>query len=179
VRKWLLTAVILGLGGCGGDEPPAKPPAPVSLRVVAPADLSTVDDGTVQVRGTVQPAGARVSVLGRRAEVSGGAFTARVPLEPGANVIDVAASAHGRTASFAALRVSREVRIRVPDLGGRPADEAERSIEALGLDVRARRGGGFIDHLLPGDIRVCAQEPQAGTAVRRGATVRLLVARSC
>src|SRR3954469_7096081 len=114
-----------GLAACGGDEaPPRKPPALLRRQISSPADTAVASGDTIRVRGTVNPPAARVRVLGRRADVSGGAFTAQVPLEAGANVIDVVASARGRTAAFAALRVTREDRISVPDLLGVVADDA-------------------------------------------------------
>jgi hypothetical protein len=170
----------LGLAACGADDaPPPKAPAAVRLQVSAPADLAVADGGTVAVRGSVNPPGARVRVLGRPAQVSGGAFSAQVPLEAGANVIDVVATARGRTAAFAALRVTREDRIRVPSLRDVAADEAESRLRDLGLDVDKTRGGGLLDHLLPGEIVVCAQDPPGGADVRRGTTVKILVARAC
>ena len=167
------------LGACGDESPPPKPPAPVKLQIDGPSDTATVSGGSVDVRGTVAPAGARVTVLGRRAQVSAGSFTATVPVEEGANVIDVAATARGRMPAFAAVRISRESRIGVPDLVGAVADEARDQVEALGLEVDATRGGGLIDRLIPGDVVVCDQDPGPGAQVRRGSTVQLLVARSC
>lgn len=67
----------------------------------------------------------------------------------------------------------------VPDLAGVAAGDVEREIEPLGLRVEVRRGGGLLDRLLPGDPVVCEQEPAAGTRLRRGRTVRVVVARSC
>jgi hypothetical protein len=170
----------LGLAGCGADDsPPAKAPERVRLQISSPADTAVASSRMIDVRGTVSPAGARVRVLGRAAEVSGGTFTASVPLEAGANVIDVVGSARGRTAAFAALRVTREDKIAVPALRGVVAEEAERRLADLGLEVESSRGGGLLDHLLPGDVVVCDQAPGPGSDVRRGSTVQLLVARAC
>src|SRR4051812_42409013 len=76
---------------CGGDARPAPPP--VRLVVSAPRDLDTVHDDHVEVQGSVRPAGAAVTVEGRRATVAGGSFHATVALEEGTNVVDVLASA--------------------------------------------------------------------------------------
>jgi len=151
----------------------------VHIEVTAPADAAIMRDGTLDVRGRVSPAGAKVRVLGRPAQVSGGTFTAVVPLEHGRNIVDVAATARGRRTALAALRVTRDERVAVPDLVGLAAGDVEREIEALGLRVDVRRGGGLLDRLLGGDPVVCEQEPAAGTRVPRGRTVRVVVARSC
>jgi hypothetical protein len=173
-------ALALPLAGCAGGDPGPEPPLrPVRLHVSAPADTAIVRGATVDVRGRVSPSGAKVWVLGRPAQVSGGSFTAVVPLEHGPNVVDVAATARGRRAALAAFRVTRDERVRVPDLAGVAADDVEREVEPLGLRVEVRRGGGLLDRLLPGDPVVCEQEPAAGTPVRRGRTVRVVVARSC
>ena len=115
--------------GCGGEnEPRAQRPAPaVDLSVTAPNDLATVREETVQVEGTVAPANADVLVLGQKAPVSGGgSFSATVSLEPGANVIDVMATAPGRGPALTAFRVTR-------------GQEQDRHREALGAQA-ARHG---------------------------------------
>src|SRR5689334_9454466 len=95
----LLAAVLVpALAGCGSSSgDPSRPLPPVHLTVSAPADKVTTDGSTLTVRGSVDPPNASVRVLGRRAEVVAGAFTAQVDLDPGANVIDLAATAphHG------------------------------------------------------------------------------------
>jgi hypothetical protein len=168
------------LAGCAGGDKPREPSLrPVRLEVTAPADTAVVRGGTLDVRGRVSPAGARVRVLGRPAQVSGGTFTAVVPLEQGRNIVDVAATARGRRTALAALRVTRDERVAVPDLAGVAAGEVEGEVDPLGLRVQVRRGGGLLDRLLSGDPVVCEQEPAAGTRVHRGRTVRVVVARSC
>jgi hypothetical protein len=173
-------ALAPALAGCaGGDETREPSLRPVRLEVTTPADAAIVRGGTLDVRGHVTPAGAKVQVLGRPAQVSGGTFTAVVPLEHGLNIVDVAATARGRRTAVAAFRVTRDERVAVPDLAGVAAADVEREIEPLGLHVEVRRGGGLLDRLLPCDPVVCEQEPAAGTRVRRGRTVRVVVARSC
>jgi PASTA domain-containing protein/glucodextranase-like protein len=170
--------------GCGGDnkQPRAQRPAPaVDLRVSSPDDMDTVRAENVEVSGTVEPAGAVVTVMGQRAPVSGGGtFNAMVPLEPGANVIDVMATASGRTAALTAFRVTREVPVTVPDLAGKSAEDAADTLADEGLGVEVEEvGGGIIDELLPGDPAVCEQDPAAGSEVKRGTKVRVTVSKGC
>ena len=173
-------AVSFALAACGADDTPKqRTPAHVRLQISSPTDLATVNGDSVEVHGRVVPATARVRVGGRAARVSGGVFSAQVPLDRGSNVIDVAASARGRLAAFTALRIARQDLVRVPDLAGTHADEAVETLETLGLKVKTTRGGGLFDHILPTAVAVCDQEPEAGSDVEPGATVRLLVARSC
>jgi len=169
--------------GCGGGNEPRRaqrPSPPVDLRVNEPADMATVRSETVAVKGTVRPAGASVLVVGQKAPVSGGgSFTATVPLEPGANVIDVMASAAGRTPALTAFRVTREMPVTVPDLGGKSEAEVDKALADVGLKPEVEKGGGLIEDLLPGDPAVCRQDPGAGTQVRRGSTVHVVVSKSC
>jgi hypothetical protein len=52
-------------------------------------------------------------------------------------------------------------------------------LEPLGLRAEVERGGGILDALRPGAAAVCEQDPRAGARVRRGRSVRVLVARRC
>jgi hypothetical protein len=167
--------------GCGGDDGRRAQQAlvPVELDVNSPADMAVVRTETVDVRGTVEPAGATVRVLGRLAEVSGGTFTAQVSLEPGANVIDVMATARGRGPALTAFRVTRELPVKVPDLDGLEVPEAEERVADVGLELQVTEGGGLFDDLLPGEPGVCEQDPAAGAEVRRGTVVDVEVRRSC
>lgn len=168
------------IAGCGGDAPaPVQPLQPVRLQISAPADEAVVRGGNVDVRGRVSPAMSEVTVLGRPALVTGGRFTAVVPLEPGANVIDVMAGAPRRRSALTALRVTRDVLVTVPQLAGVAQDDLERVLEPLGLRADVQRGGGILDLLRPGETAVCEQEPAAGTRVRRGRSVRVVVAKGC
>lgn len=179
----VLACLAFPAAGCGGDgeEPRVQAPLPlVQLDVTAPDDMTTVRTGAVEVRGTVTPAGAAVKVLGRPATVSGGgSFSARVALEPGDNVIDVMATARGRTPAMTAFRVTREVPVEVPDLDGLEVAAVEERLGAAGLGVDVERGGGLLEELLPGEPAVCEQDPEPGTKVRRGTTVHVIVAKSC
>jgi len=105
------------LQACGDDAAPRGPEPKVRLQVTVPQDGATVRAETVAVEGTVAPAGARVQVLGKDVGVESGRWHAEVPLEPGANLVDVAASADGRRTAFASLRIVLEVRVTVPDVG--------------------------------------------------------------
>jgi len=175
-----LAAASAGCGGGDDQKGVQRPPAPVDLKVSAPNDQATVRAETVEVRGTVVPAGATVQVLGQRAAVSGGGtFTSTVALQPGANVIDVMATASGRAATLTAFRVTREVPVIVPDLGGKTADEVRKMLGDLGLKASVDESGGLLEPLLPGDPAVCTQDPSAGSQVRSGATVHVVVSKSC
>ena len=180
VRLGALIGAVLVLAGCGGENRTAeKPKPPVKLQVASPSDTALVVGRTVQVSGSVSPSNAQVQVQGRRAQVIGGRFSSEVALEPGPNVIDVAATASNHAAALTAFRVTREQRVTVPDLVGAGVDDAERRIERRGLTLETKRGGGFLDPLVPKGLGVCEQEPAAGSRVRRGTTVRVIVARAC
>ena len=165
--------------GCGEEPEPPRPEPAVTLELGSPADGTVVRSENVEIRGTVEPRGARVLVRGREVGVDGGSFRADVALEPGANLIDVSADARGRRPDFAVARIVREVRLPVPDLVGRDADTAQDQLEALGLGVKVDDAGGFFDPILPGDPKVCELSPQPGTQVLPGSTVTLSVARDC
>jgi len=168
------------LPGCGaGNDPPPAPRDPVRLTIGAPADGARVRGGTVDVRGSVSPASADVAVLGRPALVTGGRFDVVVPLEPGVNIVDVAATAGRRRPAFAALRVVRDVDVTVPDLTGVPEDEVAARLEALGLQADVQHDDSILDVLRPGDRAVCVQDPEGGARVRRGGTVHVVVSKSC
>ena len=171
-------AALATLAACG-DEPRERPGPVVRLTLGAPADGVTVRSESVEIRGAVQPRAAQVRVLGRTVTVERGEFRTEVELEPGANVIDVAAGAQGRRPDFAAMRIVREVRVRVPDLVGGDADSAQEQLEGLGLSARTEDAGGFFDPILPGDPKVCEQRPRAGAEVQPGAEVTLRIARDC
>lgn len=176
----LAAAAATGCGSGDGQKLAQRPATPVALRISSPTDMTTVRTETVKVTGTVVPAGAAVLVLGQKAPVSGGGtFAATVPLEPGANVIDVMASAAGHTAALTAFRVTREMPVTVPDLGGKTVDEVNQALGALGLQPDVEKGGGLIEDLLPGDPAVCQQDPDPGAQVKRGTKVHVVVSKSC
>jgi Glucodextranase, domain B/PASTA domain len=175
-------AAALVAEGCGDDDPPqaARALEPVVLEVRAPSDAAVVRSEVVDVTGSVEPADAAVRVLGQVARVSsGGSFSAAVPLEPGANVIDVIATARGREASMTAVRVTRDMPVVVPDLSGLPVEDAQEQLDPLGLEFEVERDGGLLEELLPGEPAVCDQDPEAGAEVRRGTTVRVAISKRC
>jgi hypothetical protein len=177
----LLIAGCLAVAGCGGDDGQRAPRAlvPVELEVTAPKDMAVVQSETVEVRGSVEPGGASVRVLGKPADVSGVTFRAEVSLEPGANVIDVMASDRGRASAMTAFRVTRELPVEVPDLDGLEVPEVEERLADVGLVPDVTERGGLIDALLPGEPAVCEQDPEPGTEVKRGTTVRVEISKSC
>lgn len=174
----VVVALLLGLAACGGQERSA-PLAPVRITLEAPADQATTESEEVEVRGRVTPRDARVLVAGAEADVAGGEFRSVVALQAGANVIDVQAGAPRHPAAMTAVRVVRLVPVEVPELEDLAPDEAAAALEAIGLEADVREAGGLLDDLLPGDLSVCATEPEAGDEVRVGSTVTVLVARGC
>jgi hypothetical protein len=183
LRPVLLVACLAAVaGGCGGDgeKRAQRAPAAVDLTIRSPNDMATVRGESVEVTGTVAPASSAVLVLGQRAAVSGGGtFKATVALEPGANVIDVIATAPARGPAMTAFRVTREVPIEVPDLDGKSVDDVQSTLGGLGLKAEVEEGGGLLEELLPGDPAVCTQDPEPGAQVRRGTTVHVVVSKSC
>jgi hypothetical protein len=171
-----LSALVLAACGGGGDDEPRKP---VRVVMTGPGDGSVVRDDEVELTGSVTPAGALVSVQGEPVDVSAGAFSARVPLDPGGNVVDVMASADGMAPAMTAVRVVRRLTVRVPDLGGESPDGARERLAAAGLRADVVEAGGLIDDILPGGRSVCGTEPDAGSSVDSGTTVEVTVAKVC
>jgi hypothetical protein len=179
VRCAPLGLLLLGavLTGCGERErTPAL--APVRVSVSEPADAARVDSRAITVRGTVEPADARVLVDGIEAAVSGGEFSASVELEGGANLIDVQAAAPRHPAAMTALRVTRLVPVRVPEVQGLSPEDASDRLEAAGLRAEIH-DGGLLDDLLPGEVGVCNTEPPAGEKVRAGSTIAVFAQKTC
>jgi glucodextranase-like protein/PASTA domain-containing protein len=181
VPTLLILACLVTTAGCGGDdnERAQRPLVPVRLTVNEPNDMAVVQSDSVDVQGTVEPAGASVRVMGKAADVSGGTYRAHVKLEPGANVIDVIATARGRGTAMTAFRVTRELPVKVPDLDGLTEQEAEDTLSDAGLRPQLDVRGGLIEELLPGEPAVCQQDPEPGTEVRRGTTVSAELSKSC
>jgi Glucodextranase, domain B/PASTA domain len=163
-------------GGCGGD---GSAPAPVRLQITSPSDEAVVRSSQVELRGTVRPATATVTVEGHRATVSGGAFHATVALAPGTNVVDVIASAGDARPALTAIRVRRRVTVDVPDVTGLVVADARAQLKALGLGAKVDDQDGIFERLLPGQAKVCATDPDRGTTVDPGTSVRLLVSKQC
>ena len=161
--------------GCGEDDDAR----PVSLAISSPTDSAVVRDEEVAISGRVRPADATVVVLGREADVAGGRFEARIPLEEGSNVIDVGASARGRASAWRALRVTRQVVVEVPDLVGESRDDAVGRLEDVGLRAQIDEADGVLDRFLPSGWGVCETDPEAGVEVAKGARVRVRVSKTC
>ena len=174
----LLLAAGLTLAACGDEQRPASEPR-VTLKLDVPSDGGSVRAETVAVRGLVRPADAKVRVAGRQADVADGEFSAEVPLEPGGNVIDVTASAPGRRPATDAVRVLRDMRVKLPAVVGRHDDAAVEELEKLDLRVEVEQGGTWLDRVLGGAIEVCAMDPPAGTLVEPRSTVTLHTAPRC
>ena len=105
---------------------------------------------------------------------------AQVALDPGSNVIDVIATARGRGTAMTAFRVTREMPVEVPDLDGLRGTRARgASSPRSGRKAEVEERGGLLDDLLPGEPVVCEQDPEPGSEVRRGTTVRVEVSRGC
>ena len=178
-RLQLALLAALALTGCGGEDPPPPDPPAVRLTIASPADASVVRTDSVELRGRVTPARAAVRVSGKAARVVGGEFSADVALEEGANVIDVSATMPGRSAAFAALRVTYDPRVTVPDFVGMGDEEAADRLSALGLDSSRESVGGLLDELRSGERRVCESDPPPGTLVEPASEVLLLTAKRC
>jgi Glucodextranase, domain B len=94
--------VTLAISGCGSSSPS------VHVQVLAPTDGSSTSADRVTVRGTVTPTNATVQVAGQSAQVGAGVFTTSVPLQPGANQLDVIASAPGGAPASTMIAVTRK-----------------------------------------------------------------------
>ena len=173
----LAAACPLVLAACGGSESATRPP--VRLSVDAPGDGAVVRDGVVKVSGRVSPPGASVTVLGRAASTAGGSFSMSVPLHAGDNVIDVMASAPSSRPAMTAVRILREVQVRVPDVTGKSPGDARSRLQQAGLRADVHESGGILDDLLPTDPSVCEIKPAARTRVDRGSTVRVRTSKVC
>ena len=173
----LAAACPLAVAACGASSTANKPA--VRLSVDAPGDGTLVHDGNVEVSGRVSPPGASVMVLGRAATTTGGTFSASVPLHTGDNVIDVMASARSARPAMIAVRVLRQVQIRVPDVTGESPGDARARLEQAGLRADVHESSDPFQDLLPVDASVCSTDPSPGTRVERGTTVRVRVAKIC
>jgi glucodextranase-like protein/PASTA domain-containing protein len=178
VRSLVLLAIPFAVAACGGTARPASGPR-VTVSLSAPGDAKSVRAESVRVQGKVSPSEASVEVNGESASVSGGTFTAEVSLNPGANVIDVTASAPGRRPDADAVRVTRDIRVEIPELVGQPSDDAVSRLKDLGLDPQEEHSGNFLDRFFGGDEQVCELDPGAGELVDPGTTVTLTLAPNC
>jgi hypothetical protein len=171
-----LFALPLVLAACGSSSD--APRKPVFLKMTGPGDGRIVREDSVEISG-VATRGAVVTVRGEPASVVGGAWSKTVSLDAGGNVIDVMASAHGRAPVMTAVRVVRQLTVRVPDVTGDSPGDARDRLAAAGLKVSVHEAGGLIDDLLPVDRIVCGTEPGAGSVVDAGAEVSVAVSKVC
>ncbi len=182
VRPGPLPYLLLGsalLWGCGDGRAPTPALAPVRLTIDGPQDMATVESGTIEVHGRVEPATARVLIDGDVADVQNGSFSTTVALEPSANVIDVQAGAPRHPAAMTALRVVRRVPVEIPELAGQPPRDAVRALEAVGLAGEVSTRGGILDRLLLGSEGICDSDPAAGERVPTGTLVHLTASKAC
>ena len=157
-------------GGCGGDGPA---PPPVRLAIAAPSDRAVVRAATVELRGTVRPASAVVTVRG---EACGGLRRGRVPGDRDAR------ARHERHRRARERRRARGppsprsgcggvVAVRVPDVVGVLAADVARPAHrrrAQGRTSTTRTGSSSAS--CPA-TRVCETDPSAGDEVDPGTTV--------
>lgn len=165
------------LSGCGSSSTHSPPAAQVSID--SPADSTRVLASSVTVQGSVSPPNAAVLVGGRPATVTGGSFSLQVPLRPGSNVVDVLAGAPPEQAAMTAVRIFRQVAVRLPDLSGMSAADATSQLTGLGLRAEVHESSGILETILPDDPAVCSTSPPAGQAVQPGATVQVSVSKTC
>jgi hypothetical protein len=177
-RIVLVLAAGLTLVACGDEQRPANEPR-VTLKLDLPSDGGSVRAETVAVRGTVVPADAAVRVAGEDAQVDSGEFSAEVALQPGGNVIDVTATAPGRRPATDAVRVLRDMRVKLPPLVGEESDAAVEALRQLDLKATVNESGSWLDRVLGGAMEVCATNPTAGTLVEPRSTITLETAPGC
>src|SRR4051812_11189429 len=159
-RLPLAAAAVCALaGGCGGDGPA---PPPVRLQITSPRDEAVVRDARIELRGTVRPASATVTVEGRRAAVSGGAFQATVGLAPGTNVVDVMASAGDARPALTAIRIRRRVTVDVPDGTRLVAADASAKLKAPRPQAPIDDQDGIFHSPLPRPPKGCEGDPERG-----------------
>jgi beta-lactam-binding protein with PASTA domain len=173
----IASALLAGVaGGCGTA---AVHPTQTRLSVSAPADGTRVTSGSIVVSGTVSPPQATVLVVGRSVPVVGGAFTTRVTLAPGQNILDVLAGTTGAAPAMTAVRVYRQVQVDVPSLSGDSASAAASALQSVGLAARIVDNEPFYGFLLPGSPSVCSTSPPAGRSVAPGTVVTVTVSKTC
>ena len=95
-------------------------------------------------------------------------------------MIDITATAPGRRPATDAVRVERDIRVKVPPLVGMASDDAVAALRKLDLKERVNEGGSWLDRVLGGAMEVCTTLPPAGTLVDPETTVTLETApRGC
>jgi Glucodextranase, domain B/PASTA domain len=180
VRRLAALTLAAGLALCACGEAPRSANEPrVRLKLDVPDDGGQVRADRVEVRGTVTPGDAAVQVAGTDAEVDAGQFTASVALQPGGNVIDITATAPGRRPAADAVRVMRDMRVKVPPLVGLEAGAAAAQLKQRGLQASVVDHDSWLERVLGGEVDVCSMQPGAGALVDPRATITLQTSRSC
>ncbi|MEI7625216.1 MAG: PASTA domain-containing protein [Actinomycetota bacterium] len=172
------TVASVGIAGCASDAGKDSGPQ-VILTVSSPRDKAVVATDSVEISGRVRPPEASVTVLGRRARVGAGGFSARVPLKVGTNVVDVIATAPDRSPAMTAIRVTRQDLVEIPHLSGDSPEDARRRLVAVGLVATIKDSSGIFDDLLPVATKACESDPPAGSKVEKGTSVVVLIAKIC
>src|SRR5581483_805758 len=98
---------------------------------------------------------------------------------PGHNIVDVLAGAPRAHAAMEAVRVFRQVNVRVPSVSGQTAGTATATLRASGLTARIVDSEPFYSFLLPGSAVVCNTSPQVGQSVAPGTVVTVHVSKTC
>lgn len=111
--------------------------------------------------------------------MAGGAFSARVPLKAGTNIVDVLAGAPHSLAAMHVFRIYREIVVPVPDLAGASPSGAVQRLKALGLVARIRNNDSPFDFLIPISPQVCNTDPGAGQSIPPGTEVNVVVSKTC
>jgi Glucodextranase, domain B len=144
---------LLVAGGCGlsgDDTKTVAADSSVRVQITAPRDGSAVRTDRVTLRGTVTPPDATVQILGQSAQVGNGVFTGSVALHPGANTIDVVASAAGSAPATTTITVTRQGRRRQgsrPVQVGRAPPLSAATNCGAGLTVGARTSCPFAENV--------------------------------
>ncbi len=150
-------------------EAVTEPERAVGAGEAAPAETARLDPEPTPVR-TRKLAARRPRRRRRRFALATGAVALIAALGAAA-LIEVPRLSDGGGAPPA-----KQAGIEVPSLAGESLDVAEQRLEDLGIHP-SEVGGGLFGVLIPADWNVCETQPAAGTSVRRGSTVQLLVDR--
>jgi beta-lactam-binding protein with PASTA domain len=78
-----------------------------------------------------------------------------------------------------AIRIYREVMVQVPDVVGQKPSDAVDQLKAKGLEPQTENSDGGFGFFIPGSQTVCATDPDAGSKVEPGATVKVLTGKLC
>jgi hypothetical protein len=95
------------IAGCGSGSGSKATGSSIQVQINAPSSGSVISADRTTVRGTVNPPTASVQIVGQQAQVGNGVFTGSVALHPGANTIDVTASAPGFAPTTTTVSVTR------------------------------------------------------------------------